>query len=82
MSATFTIDFQGEARQLVERAKQAARQNHVEFNGDENSGNFSGDGVAGTYTVKDHTITVTISRKPFYVTMAMIEGHVRQFFAA
>ena len=67
---------------LVNRAKQTAVQNHVQFDGDEHSGNFSGDGVAGTYTVQGHTVTVTINRKPFYVTMAMIQNQLQQFFAS
>jgi hypothetical protein len=79
---SFTISFQGDPGQLVNRAKQAAAQHHVQFDGDEHSGNFSGDGVAGTYKIEDHTVTVTINRKPFYVTMGMIRDHLTQFFAA
>jgi len=82
MATTFSISFEGDPVQLVKRAKQIAAQNHVQFDGDEHSGNFSGDGVAGTYTVQEHTVTVTINRKPFYITMAMIQSHVQQFFAA
>jgi hypothetical protein len=44
--------------------------------------NFSGDGVAGTYQVKDHTVTITINRKPFFVTMTVIRDHLQRFFAA
>jgi hypothetical protein len=82
MAATFTLSVEGDPVQLVKRAKQLAAQNHVQFDGDEQSGNFSGDGVAGIYKIEDHTITVTINRKPFYVTMAMIRDHLTQFFAA
>jgi len=82
MSATFTIHFEGEARQLVERAKQTAAQNHVQFDGDEHSGNFSGFSVAGTYTVTGQTVTITINRKPFYITMATIQDHLKPFFGA
>ncbi len=48
MAEKFTIPFEGDAITLVERAKQSAAQNHVQFDGDERSGNFCGDGVAGT----------------------------------
>jgi hypothetical protein len=82
MATSFTISFKGDAVELVKRAKQVAAQNHVQFDGDEHSGNFSGDGVAGTYAVQDHTVSITINRKPFYVTMAMIQDHMQQFFAA
>jgi hypothetical protein len=81
MPATFTVSFEADPVQLVQRAKQVAAQNHVQFTGDEHSGHFSGDGVEGSYRVKDHTLSVTIDSKPFYVTMSMIETHVRQFFA-
>jgi hypothetical protein len=82
MAASFTLSFQGDPVQLVNRAKQIASQNHVQFDGDEHSGTFSGDGVTGTYTVAGHTVTITINRKPFYVTVAMIQDHLTQFFAA
>lgn len=81
MAEKFTIPFEGDPVTLVERAKQSAAQNHVQFDGDERSGNFSGDGVAGTYTVQNHTVTVTVNRKPFYITMAMIKSHIQGFFA-
>jgi hypothetical protein len=82
MPQTFTIPFQGDPAGLVKRAKQIAAQNHVQFDGNEHSGNFSGDGVAGAYTVEGQNVTVTINRKPFYVTMAMIQSHVQEFFAS
>ena len=82
MPQAFTVSFQGDPVQLVNRAKQIAAQNHVQFDGDERSGTFSGDGVAGTYTVQGQTVTITINRKPFFITMAMLEGHVKQFFTA
>jgi hypothetical protein len=82
MSEAFTLSFEGNPVQLVRRAKQIAAQNHVQFDGDEHSGTFSGDGVAGTYKVENHTVTITINRKPFYVTMGMIQSHLQQFFAA
>jgi hypothetical protein len=82
MSETFALSFAGDSVQLVNRAKQVAAQNHVQFDGDEHFGTFSGDGVAGTYKVENHTITITISRKPFFVTMAMIQEHLQKFFAS
>ena len=81
MAATFSLPFQGDPVQLVNRAKQVAAQNHVQFDGDERYGTFSGDGVAGTYSVHGQTVTVTINRKPFFITMAVIQNHVEQFFA-
>jgi hypothetical protein len=82
MQETFTIPFQGDPVQIVQRAKQVAAQNHVQFDGDEHSGNFSGNDVVGVYTVDGNTVTVTINRKPFYVTMAVIKKRVETFFAA
>jgi hypothetical protein len=82
MQMTFSISFEGDPAQLVKRARETATQNHVQFDGDEHSGNFSGDGVAGTYAVSGQTVTLTINRKPFYVTMAMIQDHLGKFFVA
>jgi hypothetical protein len=81
LQRSFTFSFQGDPAQLVMRAKQAATQNQAQFAGDEHSGNFSGNGVAGVYTVEDNTVTVTINRKPFYAPMAMIQKRVQEFFA-
>jgi hypothetical protein len=82
MAETFAFSFQDDPVQLVKQAKQVAAQNHVQFDGDEHSGNFSGDGVAGTYKVENHTVTITINRKPFFITMTVIREHLQQFFAA
>jgi hypothetical protein len=82
MPQAFTVSFQGDPVQLVNQAKQIAAQNHVQFDGNEHSGTFSGDGVAGTYSVQGQMVTVTINRKPFFITMAMIESHMKQFFGA
>ena len=81
MPETFALSFAGDPVQLVNRAKQIAAQNHVQFDGDEHSGTFSGDGVAGTYKVENYTVTITINRKPFFVTMTVIRDHLQQFFA-
>ena len=82
MPEVFTIPFEGDPIQLVGRAKQIAAQNHVQFDGDDQSGSFSGDGVAGTYSVQGQTVTITINRKPFFITMRVIRDHLQQFFAA
>ena len=82
MHQTFTLSFQGDPVAMVKRAKQIAAQNHVQFEGNEHTGTFSGDGVAGGYTVNGQIVTITIDRKPFYVTVAMIQSHLQQFFAS
>jgi len=50
------------------------------FEGDEMSGNFSGGGVIGSYTVLGTTVNITISKKPFIVPVSLIEGKIKSYF--
>jgi hypothetical protein len=83
MSKTKTFAFplsQGPAS-VVSRARKAAAENGVHFDGDEQQGQFTGHGIEGSYTIRDAELTVQISRKPIIMPWSMIESSMRKFFA-
>jgi hypothetical protein len=65
---------------LLEHAKQVAQTNNALFDGDEASGSFAGSGVKGSYEITNGVITVTITRKPFFVPWSLVETQIRGFF--
>src|SRR5215217_9191236 len=61
---TFTINTNKDPQTLVEEARQAAEENNAAFEGDSNSGSFSGKGVEGSYEVEGSMVHVTVTDKP------------------
>jgi hypothetical protein len=80
MADIITIPFQGDPAALVERARALAAQNNIQFSGDPNSGNFSGDGVVGTYQIANQVVTITITQRPWYISVLMLQGELQTIF--
>jgi len=78
---SFQITLTDSPADAVQRAQNAAQQNGSQFNGDDTAGSFSGHGVYGTYIIVGQVVTVTITSKPFYVSMGMIQDGVQKLFA-
>ena len=53
-------------------ATKEARQNGVTFSGDTSNGSVSGKGMSGSYAIDDRTMTITIDKKPFFISENMI----------
>ena len=81
MSRSFSISFNEEPLELIERAKSRFADNDsIDFNGDENNGTFSAFGVSGKYDIEENTITITISKKPFIYPWRVIKKKIKNFF--
>ncbi len=80
MSRSFSIKLTSTPNTLIEKAKKVAEENDATFSGDTTSGSFTGSGVEGSYEITGDTVTVTISKKPFYATWSIVESRVRVFF--
>ena len=76
---TFTINTNKDPQTLVEEARQAA-ENNAAFEGDTNSGSFSGKGVEGSYEIEGSSVHVTVTDKPSLASWSKVESKLQEFF--
>ncbi len=79
MSAcNFSIPFNGNANEILEKTKKAVESQGGVFDGDGNGGTFNvsvfGNTVAGSYTMNGQMLDIQIDEKPFLVPCSAIEG--------
>ena len=77
----FAIPFTGSAIDLTDKAKTAITGAGGSFTGDETAGAFSISTpvgkIAGSYTVNDSALRVTIDDKPFFISCGQIENQLK-----
>ena len=78
---TFTINTNKDPQTLVQQARQVAKENDATFEGDTNSGSFSGKGVEGSYEVEGNTVKVTVTDKPALASWRKVESKMQEFFS-
>ena len=83
MCDPFTINFTGDAAQLVAKAKTEIEAQDGTVTGDTNSGTISISlpivgKIEGTYKIKGQEIVITLTQKPQFVPCGMIEGKIRE----
>jgi len=66
---------------VLDRAKAAAKRSGALFEGDLESGTFSGSGVEGTYVIEGSLIRLTVTEKPPVIPWSIVETMVHSFFA-
>lgn len=76
MSHIFTIKLQGSPEELLQRMTSEAKTHGTDFTGNLSSGLFIVHGVHGMYSVVGDEVEITITKKPFLVTLARIEKTV------
>jgi hypothetical protein len=77
---TFTINTSKEPQTLVEEARKAAEENNATFEGDTNSGSFSGKGVEGSYEVEGGTMHVTVTDKRRLAPWSKVKSKLEELF--
>jgi hypothetical protein len=80
MSRTFKIPVKQQPELLVSKAQEMALKNAVHFVADAVEGHFSGKGLEGNYRFEQDTLIVTVTKKPPFVTWAMVERLLHRFF--
>ncbi len=80
MARTITATLDDDPRKLVLQAKEAASQNGIIFDGDHESGSYSGFGLKGEYHIQNQEITLNIIKKPAFLPWNIIETKIKQFF--
>ena len=75
------IKITGSLSDALDEAKASIEAVGGYFEGDTTNGEFSGKGVEGTYIVYGgKSLTVLISKKPFFASESKIESKIRDFF--
>jgi hypothetical protein len=80
----FTIPFEGNATELTGKARTAITGAGGNFEGDDNTGQFSiatpVGKISGSYTVSGdrQSLHVDIADKPFFITCGQIEGQLKK----
>lgn len=81
----FTLPFQGSAEELVERARQGIEEAGGHFEGNTSNGSFeitSPVTIKGQYEIKGQEISITITKKPFFVSCNRIESEMKKLIGA
>ncbi len=77
------IDFDGNADDLISKAKAAIIEAEGEFEGDTASGDFSipvlGSDIVGNYTITGNTFNISITDKPLLISCRRIEDELREY---
>ena len=79
MVSTIQVPKPRDVQALYERAKVDAKKANIKWSGDIHKGHCAGWGVELTYSVDTDGITVCILKKPFLITVALIEKEVRKY---
>ena len=80
MAKSFTIDLPGEPDAWLARAKKKAKASDAQLEGDTESGKFSWGKFRGRYKIRDKSIVLTITDKPWWAPWARVESGIRDFF--
>jgi len=81
MSKSFEVKLKSDPSKVIAHARTVARDNGVLFDGDGQTGRFTGHGIEGSYLILEDTLCVKISKKPFIMPWTLIESTLRKFFA-
>ncbi|MFN8348302.1 MAG: hypothetical protein U0X91_25090 [Spirosomataceae bacterium] len=82
MAHSFDIPFEGEAEQILDKARKAIESGKGSMQGDNAAGSFSLPAgiskIKGNYTVEANRLKVVITDKPIYVSNGMIENTLKK----
>lgn len=81
MSKSFEVKLHSDPDDVIAKARVAARDNGVNFEGDGQTGHFKGHGIEGSYLIFEDTLSIQIQKKPFIMPWTLIESSLRKYFA-
>lgn len=85
MACEFSIQFSGNAEEVLAKAKNAVEKQGGNFDGDSSKGDFNvsvfGNKIVGDYTVSGQNLNINISDKPFMVPCSAIESFLKNQLA-
>lgn len=85
MAEKFVLPFSGDKDARLRQVKALAAEKGFKFKGDTRKGVFSGNTflgeISGRYSISGQTITVTITQRPRYVSVARIKNELSEFLS-
>lgn len=76
---TYKIKFNMDPHEKLDKLKKAASRIGIRFDGDIDSGTFSGSGLKGKYRREGSHVVVTITSTPFFVSEEKVVRELRKF---
>lgn len=80
MSKSFEITLNRRPDELIGIARNTALRHGIRFEGDNQSGQFAGHGIEGSYTVLDQILFLQIHEKPFLMPWTLVESTLKKYF--
>ena len=77
----FTIELEGDVRDIMNRVKSIAKSNKIALTGDDEDGTFDIDVVKGDYKVTGREIQITVSEKPYLVNCDHLQELLTDLFS-
>jgi len=74
-----TINLSKELLKMIPFLEDEAMKNNIAYKKNDHSGHGSGHGFEASYTIGENNIVLTIHKKPFYVTKAMVIKEVNDY---
>jgi len=78
---TIKFDRPHDIQALFERATSDANKNGIKWAGDTRSGQASGRGFEGTYSVDEEFITIRLNKKPALITKSRVERAIKNYIS-
>ncbi len=81
-ACNFSVSFKGKIDQILDKVKEKAKKDDVEFKGDTDGGTFHvrKPDIRGSYAVKGQKVNFSIADHPWYASCDAIESKVNDFF--
>ena len=80
---SFSLDFTGSPKELIDRIQAELSKNNGSHSGDENEGKISVNSflgnISGEYKVNKNKIEINIIKKPMFISEGMIRDEIKKF---
>ena len=80
MAVQVKVTVKGKISDVLEDVKAEAAKKKVVFTGNDKAGKFSGDGIGGDYSVSGQTITINVTKTPWYAPDASVKSAIEAWF--
>lgn len=81
MSKTIEVKLNRDPQEVVAKFKATAEKNGVHMAGDHQGGEFHGKGIEGRYAIVGDALTITLLKKPIFLSWSLMETKVREYFS-
>lgn len=80
MAVQVRVTVKGKIEDVLAEVKSEAAKKKIKFSGDATKGNFSGEGIEGNYSVSGQTITINVTKQPWYAPDSAVKSAIEEWF--